>query len=108
MLIQNLTLRISIVLDVPLGVARKHAELVLRARLLQIVDPEGPLAVNDVLLDHGFAAAGFSNYHVEVADVFARRHVPRRFPTLILGIAKENRGLQSPKFSREFQTEYLQ
>lgn len=87
MLIQNLTLRVSIVLDVPLGVAREHAELVLGARFLQIVDSKGSLVVNDVLLDRGFAAAGFPNHHVEVADVFARRHVPRCFPTLILGIA---------------------
>lgn len=52
MLIQNLTLRISIVLDIPLGIAREHAQLVFGARLLQIVDPERSLAVNDVLLDH--------------------------------------------------------
>lgn len=89
-LIQNLTLRISIVLDVPLGIAREHAEFVFGARLLQIVDPKRSLAVNDVLLDHRFAAAGFPNHHVEVADIFARRDVPRRFPAFILAIAKEN------------------
>lgn len=100
-LIQNLTLRTSVVLDVPLGIAREHAELVFGARLLQIVDPERSLAVNDVLLDHGFTAAGFPNHHVEVTDIFARRHVPRRFPTLVLDVAKEKYDLRSPKFSNK-------
>lgn len=80
-------------LDVPFGIAREYAELVFGARLLQIVDPEGSLAINDVLLDHGFAAAGFANHHVEVADIFARCYVPCRSPTLILIVAKENRDL---------------
>lgn len=90
MLIQDLTLRVSIVFDISLGIACEHAELVFGAGLSQIVDPEGTLTVNNILLDHGFAAAGFSNHHVKVADVFARRHIPRGFPAIILIIAKEN------------------
>jgi len=90
MLIQNLTLWISIVLDVPLRIAREHAEFIFSARLFQIIDPEGSFTVNDVFLEPGFAATGFPNHYVEVADVFAWRHVPCRFPTFILGIAKEN------------------
>jgi len=105
MLIQNLTLRTSVVLDVPLRIACEHAEFVFGARFLQIVNPERSLAVNDVLLDHGFTAAGFPNHHVEVTDIFARRHVPRRFPTLIFDIAKEKYDLRSPKFFRKI---YLQ
>lgn len=105
MLIQNLTLRTSVVLDVSFGIACEHAELVFGARLLQIVDPERSLAVNDILLDHGFTAAGFPNHHVEVTNIFARRHVPRRFPTLILDIAKEKYDLRSRKF---FRKKYLQ
>lgn len=71
MLIQDLTLRVSIVFDISLGIACEHAELVFGIGLGQIVNSEGTLAVNDVLLDHGFAAARFSNHHVKVANVFA-------------------------------------
>lgn len=77
-------------LDISLGITSKHAEFVFGVRLSQIVDPEGTLAVNDVFLDHGFAAAGFSNHHVKVADVLARGHIPRRLPAIVLIIAKGN------------------
>lgn len=90
MLIQDLTLRISIVLDISLGIACEHAKLIFDVRFGEIVDPEGTLAINDVLLHRGFAAAGFSNHYVKIADVFTRRYVPRRFPAIILIIAKEN------------------
>jgi len=93
MLIQDLTLRISIVLDISLGIACEHAKFIFGVRFGEIVDLEGTIAINDVLLDHGFAAAGFSNHYVKIADVLAGRHIPCRFPTIVLVIAKENYNL---------------
>lgn len=87
-MIQDLALRVPEVLDVTLGVARQHAQLVLGARLLEIVDPEGSLAVDNVFLDGGFAAAEFSDHHVEVANVLPRRHIPRRPPAVVVGVAE--------------------
>ena len=76
-------------LHVALRVPREHAQLVLCPRVLQVRDFKGPLAVDEILLDRGFTTPGLSNHHVKVADVFSRRHVPRRLPTLVLLVTKK-------------------
>lgn len=74
-------------LHVAFGVPSEDAQLVLGPGLLQILDLERTLAVDQILLDCRLAASGLSHHHVEVADIFPGRHVPRRLPASVVLVA---------------------